>query len=89
MHGNGAKYVTLVDDKTAHLYAETEATVCGIPIPIHSGATWTYAEPEKVCAACTKTADKAEKLTEERAPFEEGVDMPHAAPEPKAKAKKG
>lgn len=92
MHGNGAKYVTLTDDKNVHLYAETEATVCGIPIPVASGASWTYAEPDKVCAACTKTADKAEKATEERAPFEEGVDMPFAAPEPvapKAKAKKG
>ena len=83
--GNGAKYVTLADDKTSHLYAETEATVCGIPIPVAGGASWTYAEPEKVCPTCTKAADKAAGLLEERAPFEEGVDMPLAAPEPKKK----
>ena len=85
--GNGQKYVSLLDDKTTHLYAETEATVCGIPIPVAGGAVWTYAEPEKVCPACSKAEDKAAKLQDERAPFEEGVEMPYAAPEPKGKKK--
>ena len=86
--GNGTKYVTLADDKAVHLYAETEATVCGIPIPIGGGAEWTYSEPEKVCAACSKADDKATKLQDERAPFEEGVETPFAAPEPTPAKKK-
>lgn len=76
--GNGTKYVTLLDDKNVHLYAETEATLCGIPVPINGGAEWTYAEPAKVCATCTRTEDKAAELTEEGA---------ETAPEPKAKKK--
>jgi hypothetical protein len=64
MHGNGAKYVTLADDKTVHLYAETEATLCGLPVPIAGGAEWTYTEPEKVCKAC-------EKASENAAPFDQ------------------
>lgn len=88
MNGNGAKYVTLADDKAVHLYAETEATVCGLPVPVAGGAEWTYAEPDKVCPACSKAKDKAEKALDERAPFDEGVDLPFAAPEPKAEAKK-
>jgi hypothetical protein len=64
MHGNGAKYVTLADDKAVHLYAETESTLCGLPVPINGGAEWTYAEPEKVCKAC-------EKASENAAPFDQ------------------
>jgi hypothetical protein len=69
---NGQKYVTLVDDKNVHLYAETEATVCGIPIPVASGAEWTYAEPEKVCKACDKNAttyEDARDLPEPETPL--------------------
>jgi hypothetical protein len=58
MNGNGQKYVTLVGDKNVHLYAESEDTVCGIPIPIASGAEWTYVKPDKVCKACTKETEK-------------------------------
>jgi hypothetical protein len=64
MHGNGPKYVTLADDKTVHLYAETEATLCGLPVPIAGGASWTYTEAEKVCKAC-------EKASESAAPFDQ------------------
>jgi hypothetical protein len=85
MNGNGTKYVTLLDDKNVHILDAGERTACGIPVPINGGAEWTYAEPAKVCAVCSRTEDKAEKLTEERAPFEEGVDMPYAAPVPEAK----
>jgi hypothetical protein len=70
MNGNGAKYVSLVDDQNVHLYAETEATVCGIPVPVAGGAEWTYAEPAKVCAACTKAADKADKPFDQRESFD-------------------
>jgi hypothetical protein len=83
--GNGTKYVTLVGDKNVHLYAESENTVCGIPIPIASGAEWTYAEPEKVCAACTKIKDKADDVLEAVA---EPEPEPEPEPAPKAKAKK-
>jgi hypothetical protein len=64
MHGNGPKYVTLADDKAVHLYAETESTLCGLPVPINGGAEWTYAEAEKVCKAC-------EKASENAAPFDQ------------------
>jgi hypothetical protein len=80
---NGTKYVALVGDKNVHLLADGERTECGIPIPIASGAEWTYAEPEKVCAACTKTETKAAEMTVERAPFEEGLDLT-VEEEPKA-----
>jgi hypothetical protein len=82
--GNGPKYVTL-DGKTNHLYAETEATVCGIPVPIAGGAEWTYTEPEKVCPTCTKAEEKATKLLDERAPFD--VETPLASDSPTAAPK--
>jgi hypothetical protein len=59
MNGNGPKYVTLADDKSVHLYAETESTLCGLPVPIAGGATWTYSEPAKVCKACEKAGENA------------------------------
>jgi hypothetical protein len=83
-HENGTKYVTLADDKNVHLLADGERTVCGIPIPIAGGAEWTYVEPEKVCALCSKADEKAAELTAERAPFEEGVVLtPESESEPK------
>lgn len=82
---NGTKYVTLVDDKNVHILADGERTACGIPIPIAGGAEWTYAEPEKVCVVCSKAEDKAADLTVDRAPFEEGLELP---PEPAKPAKK-
>ena len=51
---SGIKYVTLLNDKNTHVYAEGEQTACGLPVPIHGGAEWTHTEPAKVCAACTK-----------------------------------
>ena len=54
------KYVTLPDDKAVHLYAESEFTKCGIPVPINAGATWTEDYDGKVCADCTKVDKKAE-----------------------------
>ena len=58
------KYVTLPNDKKNHIYAESEFTLCGIPVPINAGASWTEAEPDKVCDACLsvqKTSEKAAK----------------------------
>lgn len=58
------KYITLGGEKKVHIYAESEFTQCGIPVPINSGATWTEDEPDKVCDACTavsKTSEKAAK----------------------------
>jgi hypothetical protein len=84
MNGNGPKYVTLADDKTAHRYAETEATLCGLPVPIAGGANWTYSEPEKVCKACEKAGENAAPF-DQRPSFE--ADTPLASDEPTAAPK--
>ena len=55
------KYVTLPNDKKVHVYAESEFTLCGIPVPINAGASWTETEPDKVCDACAAVAKTSEK----------------------------
>lgn len=55
---SGIKYVTLLTDKNVHVYGEGERTACGLIVPIHGGAEWTYEAPAKVCAACSKVEDK-------------------------------
>lgn len=72
--GHGAKYVTLKDEKKAHIYAEGEWTRCGIPVPIAGGAEWTWTEAEKLCPDCEKIQKKVDKMPfDQRAPFDEGV----------------
>lgn len=84
MPGTGAKLVSLDGDNKTHLLAAGERTECGLPIPIGGGATWTYGDREggdvKICGDCQKAADKGAPA--EPVPFDEGVEMPFAAPEP-------
>lgn len=50
-----AQYVTLPDDKTAHIIGDGQRTRCGEALPYNSD--WTRDEPEKVCAKCRKAQD--------------------------------
>lgn len=95
--GNGTKYVTLRDDKRNHIYAEGERTECGIDVPIHGGAEWTYTVPEKLCADCEKRVARSElksaeveasqALVEELTETEEAAAEPEPAPKAKTRGK--
>ena len=52
-----AQYVTLPEDKTAHIIGDGQRTVCGEALPYASA--WDTEEPDKVCSKCAKRA-KAE-----------------------------
>lgn len=91
MPGTSDKLVTLPGDKTPHLLGADEQTECGLPIPIGSGATWTYQDrgdvTGKVCGACTKAVKKADAAPDDVLLPTEVVD--DTVEDPKAKAKSG
>ena len=51
------KFIVL-DDKT-HVVGFSEHTACGLVIPI--GETYTFDEPTKLCAQCSKLIDDSDE----------------------------
>jgi len=86
------QYVTLPDDKAAHIIGDGQRTACGEPLPY--GSAWTTEPDGKVCGDCTARVEKDAKAAEASAP-EVPVNPalpepePEPAPEPKKKAKDG